>query len=848
MSALGRGQRRGPLVASLACLQVMLASSATPQECRLAREDMTSEHVAAIVIGEGGSAALVEQVRGSALDGGQLARFPMLEQLVTRACGGSAPAQSPEPSAGSLLPETASEDTQGQDGCLAIEYPPGEVHEIDDFEEAAERLVIVLRINCPDVARASTLTRAPLPSRYGKEGATELDRMTYDLGHEVMNMASYASDVVHLQIPLRRGRWRSAFTLHREDGRQESAALEVGFFRLMDARLSAKFPPHHAVLDSLSVSPASLAAAQEQALFVFYKGVVPFVMTEALEPEGVRDKFGPPAFYINMTLFQDAQTEWRHVYSMAYFCASQIQLPQGLEDGLYKVRLELLDYRHSETGQVLDRFLRVDASRDFPPGPAPAALESPRSPLFACAPPAESEGCNAGGGAGACSGHGECIEGWCHCWGNFVGPACQTDLETEEEYLPEYASDGGTPAWQCAQVLRWEEAMAPVQQHMRRLMSPAAAPAPSPPHRQRPAAAPAKHCHDVVVFAADVSSAFGTTMRALALAVSRGAVRGKPVAMAPGWHFLLHPACPEGHLSCYFEHPLECSPDSDGASDYVPYFAQPCPNALMPAAGCAAQASHLSPPAASLQHASHVLLEAHEPPVLGRGVGGGGVGGFLDVHGRERGDAGRAGVLRLVSPPRRLAALPRQAGAARMLNHSSAHGDEGAEAGQRVGELLERRGSMWWMALTLDLLLRPNEALRSQQRAARAAAGLGPGTYVGLHVRHGDACGNNGRRCLAADAIAHAVVRMCDRYKQHQVFIATDSPDMVDRLRGEAPHIRWLSVPADRSQGSGSTLLGEVWPQMLRTRMGLLDRHAVCEVSFLVSHVPICSCRRGSRV
>ena len=76
-------------------------------------------------------------------------------------------------------------------------------------------------------------------------------------------------------------------------------------------------------------------------------------------------------------------------------------------------------------------------------------------------------------------------------------------------------------------------------------------------------AAAGKRCQDVVVFAADVSSAFGTTMRALALAVSRGAVRGKPVAMAPGWHFLLHPGCPEGGLSCYFEHPLECSPDSE---------------------------------------------------------------------------------------------------------------------------------------------------------------------------------------------------------------------------------------------------------------------------------------------
>jgi hypothetical protein len=32
-------------------------------------------------------------------------------------------------------------------------------------------------------------------------------------------------------------------------------------------------------------------------------------------------------------------------------------------------------------------------------------------------------------------------------------------------------------------------------------------------------------------------------------------------------------------------------------------------------------------------------------------------------------------------------------------------------------------------------------------------------------------------------------------------------------------------------KGSGSGLFGEMWPQMLRTRMGLLDRRAVAETS-----------------
>ena len=66
-----------------------------------------------------------------------------------------------------------------------------------------------------------------------------------------------------------------------------------------------------------------------------------------------------------------------------------------------------------------------------------------------------------------------------------------------------------------------------------------------------------------------------------------------------------------------------------------------------------------------------------------------------------------------------------------------------------------------------------------------------------------------------------------------QVVVATDSPDMIQHLQAHAPEMSWLHVPADRAQGSGSTLSGHVWPQMLRTRMGLLDRRAVAELSII---------------
>ena len=202
------------------------------------------------------------------------------------------------------------------------------------------------------------------------------------------------------------------------------------------------------------------------------------------------------------------------------------------------------------------------------------------------------------------------------------------------------------------------------------------------------------------------------------------------------------------------------------------------------------------------------MKEEHDPPVRGRGVEGRGVGGFLDVHGREGGDEARGGVLRLAAPP-----LFAQ-------NATAFRPDD--------------QGTLWWMALTLDLLLRPNDLLKSLVRRARAAAGLHE-PYVGLHVRHGDACGNNGRQCLPPDAIAPLVKRMCTRYQVGVVFVASDSPDVLGQLRQEAPELTWTQVPADtaRAHGSGSPLLGQMWPQMLRTRMGLLDRQAVAELTFI---------------
>ena len=41
--------------------------------------------------------------------------------------------------------------------------------------------VVAVRVNCPHVASAMTLTRTSLPSRIGLAGSSELERMTYSI-------------------------------------------------------------------------------------------------------------------------------------------------------------------------------------------------------------------------------------------------------------------------------------------------------------------------------------------------------------------------------------------------------------------------------------------------------------------------------------------------------------------------------------------------------------------------------------------------------------------------------------------------------------------------------------------
>ena len=88
---------------------------------------------------------------------------------------------------------------------------------------------------------------------------------------------------------------------------------------------------------------------------------------------------------------------------------------------------------------------------------------------------------------------------------------------------------------------------------------------------------------------------------------------------------------------------LHCSANSPNASAYVPYFAHPCPNALTAEpALCeplhahdrnAGDPNHVNPNAGLAEEDG--WIERLDPPVRGRGASGVGMGGWVDVHGRE---------------------------------------------------------------------------------------------------------------------------------------------------------------------------------------------------------------------
>ena len=89
------------------------------------------------------------------------------------------------------------------------------------------------------------------------------------------------------------------------------------------------------------------------------------------------------------------------------------------------------------------------------------------------------------------------------------------------------------------------------------------------------------------------------------------------------------------------------------------------------------------------------------------------MGGWIDVWGRQGSDPGRAGVFRLKAPPAPVRGFWEKENVACTDMDGPQRSDE-ARSCWRGGERREGGGergggTLWWMALSLDLLLKPNE-------------------------------------------------------------------------------------------------------------------------------------------
>ena len=67
-------------------------------------------------------------------------------------------------------------------------------------------------------------------------------------------------------------------------------------------------------------------------------------------------------------------------------------------------------------------------------------------------------------------------------------------------------------------------------------------------------------------------------------------------------------------------------------------------------------------------------------------------------------------------------------------------------------------------------VFKPQPALRDLASSIQASIGL-PARYVGVHIRHGDACYEFQGRCHEVEPFAVAVERLCARYSINAVFL-----------------------------------------------------------------------------
>jgi hypothetical protein len=93
-------------------------------------------------------------------------------------------------------------------------------------------------------------------------------------------------------------------------------------------------------------------------------------------------------------------------------------------------------------------------------------------------------------------------------------------------------------------------------------------------------------------------------------------------------------------------------------------------------------------------------------------------------------------------------------------------------------DVAARGGVLWWNALMLKHVIRPNAWLQDQIRAAKHLVGMHH-PIIGMHVRQGDACSDWSRpaACPPLSAYVEAAKEMRNLYGVSRIFLATDSSE-----------------------------------------------------------------------
>jgi len=108
-------------------------------------------------------------------------------------------------------------------------------------------------------------------------------------------------------------------------------------------------------------------------------------------------------------------------------------------------------------------------------------------------------------------------------------------------------------------------------------------------------------------------------------------------------------------------------------------------------------------------------------------------------------------------------------------------------------------GWFWYTVHMSEFVWRPGGWLSSQLDSAKRdtglAAALAAGSVIGLHVRHGDACGDAQRTARACSPLSDYMVEV-DKLRQQSgtttVYLATDSDDIFAAAPLQYPSYTWL--------------------------------------------------------